>query len=198
MIVINSILKILLNNKTIRLDINSVSDLILGLLYCLLLRNLKMSKLILTVGTSECGKTTWAEEYCRQNPNTVNLCRDDIRFSLMSPGGTWDTYEGHHYEEAHISRLMQRKYNVAKMLDKDIIISDTNLNPMTRYRWVEIAKRFNQEIEYVIFNTAFVNMFYKNSSNLFMLPNHIVESQYKKFTKFLEEAPIPDVKYTVI
>lgn len=157
-----------------------------------------MSKLILTVGVSNVGKTTWANEYCKQNPNTVNLCRDEFRYTIIVPGGNSENYDRHHHNEAYVTNLMCRRYNEALMLGKDILISDTNLHAMTRWRWTEIARRYNQKIEFVVFNTAFENMFYNNSSNLFMLPEHVIGSQYKKFTEFLEEAPIPGIKYTVI
>jgi predicted kinase len=44
-----------------------------------------MAKMILTLGLPASGKTTWANQYVAENPNTVIVCRDDIRAELFSP-----------------------------------------------------------------------------------------------------------------
>lgn len=40
-------------------------------------------KLILTVGVANSSKTTWAETYCREHPDTVNLSRDHYRYGII-------------------------------------------------------------------------------------------------------------------
>lgn len=50
-----------------------------------------MMKLILTVGISASGKTTWVNN--SRLYNTVNINRDDIRFNIVQPGSNWKTYK---------------------------------------------------------------------------------------------------------
>lgn len=48
-----------------------------------------MKKLIILVGISGSGKSTWATEYIQKNPDTLRINRDDIRKSLV---GTLKNY----------------------------------------------------------------------------------------------------------
>ena len=40
-------------------------------------------KAILTIGVSASGKTTWAEQFVKENEWWVNINRDDIRFTIL-------------------------------------------------------------------------------------------------------------------
>ncbi len=41
-------------------------------------------KLFVCVGLPSSGKTTWAKQYCTENPNTIRVSRDDIR-EMLTP-----------------------------------------------------------------------------------------------------------------
>lgn len=158
-----------------------------------------MSKIILTVGVSNAGKSTWASNYCNNNPNTIELNRDNIRFSCISPYATnWSEYKFNAFNEMKVTSIIQDQALSAIIQGKSIIISDTNLSPFSRDTWLNLAKKYNLDIEYVVFNTPFEELFYRNSSNLMAVPDHVITNQYKKFTLFLEEPLLPQVKYTVI
>ena len=43
-----------------------------------------MSKLILTVGIPGSGKSTWSQQYIRENPNTVRVNSDRLREMLFA------------------------------------------------------------------------------------------------------------------
>ena len=47
-----------------------------------------MSKIILTRGLPASGKSTWAKEFARVNPNVVRVSRDDLRSQLF-PGADY-------------------------------------------------------------------------------------------------------------
>jgi len=147
-----------------------------------------MSKLILIVSISNSGKSTYAQKYIQENPNTVELCRDHFRYS----------HPEYIMGEREVSMHMFDKFTSLVRDGKDIIVSDTNLGESTRYRWNQIAKQYNVQVEYVVFNTHFQKTFYENSQNLFLLPDHVIGHQYRKFTKFLEENQKPNIQYTII
>lgn len=157
-----------------------------------------MSKLILTVGVSSSGKTTWAEDYCNRNPNTVNLNRDHVRFTVLDPNGNWDTYHGTEFDELRVNAIIDYDFEKAVREGKDIVISDTNLSMYTRDKWVNAAKLFNLDLEYYVFNTTFEELFYRNSKRLMKVKDHVITGQYKRFTQFLEELPTPGATYVVI
>ena len=158
-----------------------------------------MSKIILTVGISNAGKSTWAANYCKENPNTIELNRDVIRFTYISPyAEDWSQYKFNAFNEMKITSMIQDQALSAIIQGKNIVVSDTNLSPFSRDIWLNLARKYNLNIEYVIFNSNFENLFYRNSSNLMTVPDHVITNQYKKFTLFLEEPLLPQIKYTVI
>lgn len=158
-----------------------------------------MPKIILTVGVSNSKKSTYAKEYIKDNPNTVELNRDDVRFNILNPCGDWSTYPLTDYNEEHVSEIILNQFHIASKQNKDVIISDTNLSPYTRTKWMHIASDYGYSLEYVIFNTAFNEIFYNGTSNyLYQLPDHVLKNQYKKFTYFLEEPINPNIKYSMV
>lgn len=82
-----------------------------------------MPKLILTKGLPASGKTTWALEYIKNNPNAVIVCKDDIRDMLLAKQGTKSVSEKKvkDWRDSFIATELNE--------GKDVIVADTNLNP---------------------------------------------------------------------
>ena len=155
--------------------------------YCNTIR-FSMPKLILTIGISGSGKTEWAEEYIRHNPNTVDIGRDVFRF---------DESNMYHPGEAEVSFRQLVAFTNAVRDGSDIIVTDTNLNPVTRYKWYLRVLQHNLELECVVFNTHFVQLF-QNPSAIMQLPDYVLYKQSPKFSEFLREAPKTSAKYTFV
>jgi len=147
-----------------------------------------MPKLILTIGISGSGKTEWAEEYIRHNPNTVDIGRDVFRF---------DESNMYHPGEAEVSFRQLVAFTNAVRDGSDIIVTDTNLNPVTRYKWYLRVLQHNLELECVVFNTHFIQLF-QNPSAIMQLPDYVLYKQSPKFSEFLREAPKTSAKYTFV
>ena len=147
-----------------------------------------MPKLILTIGISGSGKTEWAEEYIRHNPNTVDIGRDVFRF---------DESNMYHPGEAEVSFRQLVAFTNAVRDGSDIIVTDTNLNPVTRYKWYLRVLQHNLELECVVFNTHFIQLF-QNPSAIMQLPDYVLYKQSPKFLEFLREAPKTSAKYTFV
>ena len=147
-----------------------------------------MPKLILTIGISGSGKTEWAGEYIRHNPNTVDIGRDVFRF---------DESNMYHPGEAEVSFRQLVAFTNAVRDGSDIIVTDTNLNPVTRYKWYLRVLQHNLELECVVFNTHFIQLF-QNPSAIMQLPDYVLYKQSPKFSEFLREAPKTSAKYTFV
>ena len=147
-----------------------------------------MPKLILTIGISGSGKTEWAEEYIRHNPNTVDIGRDVFRF---------DESNMYHPGEAEVSFRQLVAFTNAVRDGSDIIVTDTNLSPITRYKWYLRVLQHNLELECVVFNTHFIQLF-QNPSAIMQLPDYVLYKQSPKFSEFLREAPKTSAKYTFV
>jgi predicted kinase len=100
-------------------------------------------KLIMTVGVSASGKTTWAKE----QKHCVNINRDDIRFNIVQPGSDWTTYKFTKVNESQVTEIENVIAERAVKFETNIIISNTNLNPKTREFWKDFAKHHNYEFE---------------------------------------------------
>lgn len=96
-------------------------------------------KIIINVGVSGSGKSTWSTNYIKQNPRTVRINRDDLRKTLK---GTLDGY----YQiqkgllnanENLINKLEEYMLTQAFLSNFDVIIDNTNLKPSYITRWLD-------------------------------------------------------------
>ena len=95
-------------------------------------------KLIMTKGLPGSGKTTWAQKYLEENPNTLLLCKDDLRAMMFNSAWT-----GH--REKII--LTVRDYVITEGLKsgRDVIVHDTNLAPKHEIRLKQLADQFKAQ-----------------------------------------------------
>lgn len=158
-----------------------------------------MNKIYISVGCSNAGKSTYAKAMCAEDDNLIELNRDSVRFNYINPmAQTWDQYDYNMENEERVSEIIYQKFLNAVKLGNDVIISDTNLSYNTRNKWLAIASEFGYKVEFLVFNTAFETLFYRNSTRLENLSDYVIRTQYKRFTEFLESAPIPGVDYRSI
>ena len=108
-----------------------------------------MRKLILTVGISASGKTTWVEKqkYEHSGNNNLNINRDDIRFNIVQPGSDWATYKFSKKNEKRVTEIELMVAEKGVKFESNIIISNTNLNPKTREFWKKFAEKHDYEFE---------------------------------------------------
>ena len=92
-------------------------------------------KVILTVGISNSGKTTWAE----QQADVLVICRDDIRAKHHTKSGDINDYKFSKAKEEAVTLTQFKQASWAILNGKDIIVADTNLNPKTRKKWHDWA-----------------------------------------------------------
>lgn len=155
-----------------------------------------MPKLILTIGTSNSGKSTWASNYIANNPNTVELNRDMIRFSEYTGARSWREYSIFPCEDYVTKLLLNGFYNAIED-GYDVIVSDTNLSAITRSNWLLRAMGLGIEVEFVVMHSAFVELF-SDPDKIMELPDYVLKKQYQNFKTFLSEEPSRLVKYTFV
>lgn len=101
--------------------------------------------MIITVGLPGSGKTTWAMEYIKQNPKTINVNRDDIRFML------YGVYYGDPIDENQVTKVQHSIINGAFKKNEDVIVSDTNLNRSTVRSLIGVAEKWAAGVEFKYF-----------------------------------------------
>ena len=149
-------------------------------------------KLILTVGVSNSSKTTWAEAYCKENPNTVNLSRDHYRYGIYSNSDL-----PKEVIEKEITWNIFNDFNRAILAGNNVIISDGNLSRRSRSYWQRVIGMHGIDLEYVVFQSAFNDIFFKNSE-IHLLPQHVLVNQYNNYMDFINSPPNPTVNYKFI
>ncbi len=96
-------------------------------------------ELILTIGLPASGKTTWAEDYIKKNPEYINVNRDDIRLSFQGRGRYAKFSK---WREEAVTKIAYATAKAAFEAGKSVIVSDTNLNPDRNTAWKDFGKKF--------------------------------------------------------
>ena len=111
--------------------------------------------IIITRGLPASGKTTWATAWQAQNPSTRRIvCRDDIRLELF--GGTRNSYRCTKEREAKVTYQQETLIRQHVFQDMDVCVADTNLNPKTMKRLINLAKELDEE--YLVQSFCYVNL----------------------------------------
>lgn len=141
-----------------------------------------MNKMILTVGASGSGKTTWAEEYAR-NRSITNINRDDIRF--LGKKRNWDNWTFTKANERKISAACDHLAVTAVEYRSDIIVSDTNLNPNVRAEWKEFAYLHGYSYQEKVFECSWDELRKRNSQREGGVAENVLWKQYLKMNAYL-------------
>ena len=106
-------------------------------------------QIIINIGVSGSGKTTWSTEYIKNNPNTFRVNRDDIRKTLK--GDLVDYYKQSGLELSSIEDLVSIIENnmIKTILLKryNVIIDNTNLGSRYINNWIELTNNFVSPVD---------------------------------------------------
>ena len=141
-----------------------------------------MSKIIVTIGCSNSGKSTWAHEQWKENPNKIVVVnRDSIRNLLFS---YTDETISEYYKRTDLNKLEKQvsKYEdtliyEALCEDKTVIVDNTHLQEsyITKYEY------WNVEIELVWFDVLLKEALTRNMSRSRKVDEAVIVKQYNKY-----------------
>ena len=151
-------------------------------------------KLIILVGISNSGKSTFASKLVQMSPEKyIRVNRDDIRNLLY---GYNDETVFSYYErddirtlEKQITRFEDTLIYDALELGKTVIVDATHLTKA----YIERFKYWNVETELTFFPIDLHEAFDRNSKRSRKVPNEVMKKQFNQFstlTKLLEKEPI--------
>lgn len=142
-----------------------------------------MRKIIMTKGLPGSGKTTWAKQYQKKNPNTVRVNKDELRSML---------HNSVHSKGRENFVLKMRDHVVVSALAEghDVIIDDTNLNPIHEQAMQVYAKQFKDTVvEIKDFTDVPIGKCIENDlKRLNSVGSKVILQQYNKW---LKPKPLP-------
>lgn len=146
-----------------------------------------MKKIILTVGASCSGKSTWAQEawefyWYNTEEHWVVLERDTYRFAMFTDGKRdWTAYKFTKKNERAVTAAIDKDALEAAGRGDSIILSDTNLNPAIRQKWKDFAEEHGYKYEEKLFPCDWNTLVKRNAQREGGLPESLLWSQYKRF-----------------
>jgi predicted kinase len=147
---------------------------------------MQKTKLILTVGISGSGKTTWAEEFTRNRGDWVNINRDDIRFAIFNSGvRDWSAYKFKKSNESLVSETAMSLAMSSSREGKSIIISDTNLSQRVRNMWRDFAKSYNMDFEEKQFDISWEEAAKRDSNRAGGVGVSVLRKQWEMWNTYI-------------
>ena len=106
-------------------------------------------EVILTIGIPASGKTTWARNYAKDDPNTVIVSRDDIR---AAHGFTYDLpKEQIAKNEAFVTKVQHNQIEAALQDGMNVIVADTNINSKFRNKLIKFCHEHGADVVLIPF-----------------------------------------------
>lgn len=132
-------------------------------------------KLILTVGASGCGKTTWCNEFRVYHPFNIYINPDSMRYVLSG-----DESDQKRNKDVFFILGAMCEY---EMLFKHspILIDATNTTVQNRSLWIKLAKKYNYEICAKIFTANFEECVENNERRERKVPVDVISRQFNSY-----------------
>lgn len=152
-----------------------------------------MNKIIILVGISGSGKSTFAKNYVETHRDTVIISRDSIRMSLF---GFNDSTYGDYYNgditarEKTVTEFFNSQVWNALEKGYDVICDNTHLN----MSYINVYKMFSVPLEVRVFDTNIDLCVQRDFEREKSVGIDVVMKQYKQFEKLLKSNFKEDIK----
>ena len=139
-------------------------------------------KLIICVGISGSGKSSYTRNLLRSDSSFIRINRDDLRLTLVGNLTNYYKRKDIHKLESIVTELEENIFISAKNIGKNIIIDNTNLNEKAIIRWLNLALKYGYNIEFKFFESSIfkskLRVFWRdfNFNNL-----SYIEKQFKQY-----------------
>lgn len=143
-------------------------------------------KAILTVGIPASGKTSWAEEYCKQT-GAKNINRDDLRMRIFELSDYRD-YKFNKTNEEHVTMEQRKIIKSYAEAGRDIVISDTNLNKGRNQQLTNFLESLGYDVEEKLFPVDFFEAVKRDYNRRDRSPvgRAVIYRMYRAFMEYIE------------
>lgn len=141
----------------------------------------------LLIGISGSGKSTYAAQMVKDNPNMVHLERDKTRAFLQCLPVVnhvlWENDDKPRMEEL-VTDIMYEQFLQAYRQNKDVVVADTHLYPKHVDRLVEDLTELGFQVRKIAIHVALEEAIRRNEQRTEgKVPAEVIEKQYAQFTK---------------
>jgi predicted kinase len=142
-----------------------------------------MTQILLTRGLPASGKSTYAEQWLAEDPaHRARVNRDLLRFELY---GQWypeaDERGTVKEKEDHVTQVEHQRIEKALREGKDVIVDNTNLNPMVFNSYGKIAKRMGAELNHKDFPVDIEECIRRNNARDRVVPEHVIRRMQQQY-----------------
>lgn len=149
---------------------------------------IKLSKLITMRSPAGAGKSTWANQYRLDNPNTVIVNRDTLRYSL------YGVYYGPPIDEDFITTVQDSMIGNALRQGYDVVVDDCNLSQRYINRFAYLAWEHDAEFKVQEINVPLDVILSQNAGRDRQVPENVIEKMFQQSLKKYEIPEFPKVK----
>jgi predicted kinase len=139
-----------------------------------------MSNIILLLGISGSGKSTWAKKFLQDNPQCIYINADKMRLTITGDESNQD-------KNYQVFQTLEHMASYLMSLGKDLIIDNTNYNKKNRLIWNRLATAFNYNKEWIVFKTPLEQCILNNEKRERKVPIDVIKRQHENFTIPLDE-----------
>ena len=147
-------------------------------------------KMIITQGIPASGKSTWAEEYAKEQFNKTGTIyniieRDEIRKVLFCQSRDLNTYK---FSKEKENKVTEYQYNLIRESFKqgdNVIIADTNLNQKTVDKLLELADEFSADYTFKVFETPLHECIKRNQKREYFVPESVLIRMQQQLNELL-------------
>lgn len=153
------------------------------------IRNDRIPYLIVMIGVSGSGKSTYAKEIQRNNTNVVIHSSDDLRAELFG-----DAEDQTH--NAEVFDELYRRVALDLAARRNVIIDATNVGPRSRQRVFETIQGVECKTVGIFFRTPVEECLERNHKRTRRVPDDVIRRQHRYLCKPSRREGF-DVVYTV-
>ena len=143
-------------------------------------------KLIILVGIPGSGKSTYAKDYIKKNPDTLHLSSDKIREELWGS----ESVQG---DPSEVFSIMQSRAVEALKNGTDVIYDATNINRKDRSHIIDICPRFAQ-IEARIIWASIETCIRRDAERKRTVGKSVIDMMLKRFQPPFYDEGFDDIK----
>lgn len=144
---------------------------------------MKKPKAIITVGIPASGKSTFASNLIEFDDSYVEVNRDWIRHNIVCPSTNNSTYKFTKARERQVTEEHNNLIMFAAEHGRNIICSDTNINPKTRARLIDLFDALGYEVEVKHFDISYEGALRRDESREHGVGHNVIYNMWLNYQR---------------